>query len=494
MRRGDKNDASPVGLDSLLVRSSVAGRLELRGVRFSWSLFVAILSAGCGPSLPGTLVDESAHFRLFVDPDLDPSALAPAQQSLDALETDWADKQTMLKMPEGKQKIDYHLLTSAHVSDVCGFAESGDPNESVDPAGCEVTGTLQIAANYLPHQHELVHAYLDLITSGRVSVPLVVEGMAESIGCGTSSSTDLTYDVPWQQAVSEGAEDPAQDVYIEGGLFARYLIRTQGIDAWVRYYRQAPQRRDPALFAENFSAFWNMTVDDVWTAMHVVSADAATTDRTICPCSLPTIPVDGQPIPASPYWTLGDTAVTAIAVTASNTREIVVYDCEGVTPPIAAGGQGTPPYVPAVADANVAILQLEDGRPRYIPAPISGASAGQYLADSCGAATPYALPADFVSGAGKLWIFAGPADRESVTKYLQLQFPTAAQVTPGVGVGICDSCAFEQGSCPGPAGPYVGGPSSSVAAGPLDAEVILTQIPWGPEKLDLVGTTLQLAN
>jgi hypothetical protein len=67
-------------------------------------------------------------------------------------------------------------------------------------------------------------------------------------------------------------------------------------------------------------------------------------------------------------------------------------------------------------------------------------------------------------------------------------------VTPGVGVGICDSCAFEQGSCPGPAGPYVGGPSSSVAAGPLDAEVILTQIPWGPEKLDLVGTTLQLAN
>ena len=68
------------------------------------------------PSLPGTLVGESAHFRLFVDPDVDTqlSFLLTLQGSagLDALETDWADKQTMLKMPEGQRKIDYHLLTA----------------------------------------------------------------------------------------------------------------------------------------------------------------------------------------------------------------------------------------------------------------------------------------------------------------------------------------------------------------------------------------------
>ena len=44
-------------------------------------------------------------------PEHSPSRRA-GQPALDALETDWADKQTMLKMPEGKQKIDYHLLTA----------------------------------------------------------------------------------------------------------------------------------------------------------------------------------------------------------------------------------------------------------------------------------------------------------------------------------------------------------------------------------------------
>ena len=96
----------------------------------------------------------------------------------------------------------------------------------------------------------------------------------------------------------EVAGDTRADVYSEGGLFARYLIRTQGIDAFVRYYRQAPSCRDPALFAANFSAFWNMTVDDVWAAMHVVQPGAASTDDAICPCSLPALPTDGQPIPS----------------------------------------------------------------------------------------------------------------------------------------------------------------------------------------------------
>ena len=136
-----------------------------------------VLAAGCNANgssagyqtLSGSLVGESAHFRLFVDPDLDPSTLPAFQQgtALDALETDWADKQTMLKMPEGKPKIDYHLLTSAHMPDACDV-ESVGPR----PAGCELGGTLQIAAAYLPHEHELIHAYMELVAPGDVSVPL----------------------------------------------------------------------------------------------------------------------------------------------------------------------------------------------------------------------------------------------------------------------------------------------------------------------------------
>ena len=306
-------------------------------VRRSSSLLFPVLLAGCSPSLPGTLVGESAHFRLFIDPDLDPSTLAPSQQgqtALDALETDWADKQTMLRMPEGKQKIDYHLLTGQQaISDSCDVEFGGTGPRR--PRAASLAGMLQIAAGYLPHQHELIHAYMDLITSGTLSVPLVVEGTAESIGCGTTTGTDLTYDVPWQQALTEEALDPAQDAYSEGGLFARYLIRTQGIDAWVRYYRQAPKRRDPALFADNFSAFWHMTVDDVWTAMHVVQPGAASTDGTICPCSLSALPTDGQTIPdvTHPYWPIGDTQGASLGMTGpGGATPMSVRDCEGVAP------------------------------------------------------------------------------------------------------------------------------------------------------------------
>jgi len=48
-----------------------------RASAFSFALLIACCSSA---SLPGTLVGESAHFRLFIDPNLDASALAPSQQ------------------------------------------------------------------------------------------------------------------------------------------------------------------------------------------------------------------------------------------------------------------------------------------------------------------------------------------------------------------------------------------------------------------------------
>ena len=101
-----------------------------------WSLGLA---AGCDgtPSIPGALVGESTHFRLFVDPNasLSPvsSYLLQGSAGLDALEADWADKQTMLKMPEGQRKIDYHLLTQEEIKSVC---------QQEDPASCELGTSL----------------------------------------------------------------------------------------------------------------------------------------------------------------------------------------------------------------------------------------------------------------------------------------------------------------------------------------------------------------
>jgi len=460
------------------------------GERPSSCVFL-VLIAGCSASLPGTLVGESAHFRLFIDPDLDRSTLAPSQQgqpALDALETDWADKQTMLQMPEGKRKIDYHLMTGGHIAEICNVELVGTKT----PPGCEVQGTLQIATGDLPQQHELMHAYMELVAPGALPIPFLVEGTAQAIGCNTDAGTDLTYDIPWQQAVVEIASNTPADVYVEGGLFARYLIRTQGIEAFVRYYRQAPGRRDPALFADNFSAFWSMTVADVWTAMHVVQPGAANTDDSICPCSLSALPTDGQPIPsdvAHPYWTIGDTQGASIGVTAPGIAPISVHDCEGVAP-ILMTDDLFPNNTSAIADAAVAILQLADGRPRYVPATISTAAAGGYLADSCAGTAPYALPADFLSGAVDVSVLSSPPAAENVRQYLQLQVPVAGHVTPAGGVGTCASCDFSPGSCALlPLRIPV-----TVAPGPLNVAVLPSQMPQGVGASLGTGTILRFTN
>ena len=161
-------------------------------------LALLALAAGCGdsaasfPALPGTLVGDSAHFRLFVSPEFPISSLPAYLQGsagLDALEADWADKQTMLKMPEGQRKIDYHLLTSDQITAGC-LANAG---------GCELNETLQIATDYLPDQHELMHAYMRLVAPGANPFSWIVEGAADAIGC------DLPIGVPLTDAVPPGS-------------------------------------------------------------------------------------------------------------------------------------------------------------------------------------------------------------------------------------------------------------------------------------------------
>ena len=407
------------------------------------------LAAGCdAPSIPGTLVGESAHFRLFVAPDFDTSSLPAYVQGnagLDALEADWADKQTMLKMPEGQRKIDYHLLTLEEISSVCQEPASG----------CEMGPTLVIATNTLPYEHELIHAYMALVAPG-VGLPFIVEGIAQAIGCqGLQVGISLTDDVPsWEQALAS-----LDHAYDQGGLFVRYLIRTQGIDAFVRYYQQAPGRRDPALFAANFSAFWGMSIDDAWTAMHTVGPGAATTDSLICPCSLSALPTDGRSPDSNrathPYWPLPDTGGASLALVAPSGGAFFVSDCEGVAPLLESGLsrlQTSDPSVPSLTDAAIAFVQFpSDGRRRFlttiISAPITSASVGPYVADSCDTTVPYQLPKDFLDGAGELSIIVDRTTVGAVTKYVQVQAPGGGVANLGPDVDVCDSCAFGQGTC-----------------------------------------------
>jgi hypothetical protein len=410
------------------------------------------LAAGClanpapYPELSGTLVGESAHFRLFVDPDVDTSSLPGYLQgwvSVDALEADWADKQTMLKMPEGKTKIDYHLMTHAHIVAAC----------QAEADSCELGATLQIATDGVVFQHELIHAYMQLAAPGAEPMPFIREGTAQAIGC---------YSLPWKVSAADFAPSWQQAVtsdeweYGEGGVFARYLIRTQGIEAFVRYYRQAPGRRDPALFAANFSAFWKMSIDDAWAAMHTLIL-ATGNDAPICPCSWPTPATDRQPLDSNPathpYWPLPDTGEASLALTAPSGQFIDFADCEGVAPYIesnASAFQTTDAGATPLTDVAVAIVQLpSDGRRRYTTASISTASVGAYIADTCGGGVPYQLPPDFVNGWGEVSLIVDQASIGAVTKYAQVQLSSSGLANLGLGpdMDVCGECDFIQPSC-----------------------------------------------
>jgi hypothetical protein len=441
-------------------------------------LSLLALAAGCVdtkptyPPLPGTLVAESAHFRLFVGAGFDLGVL-PAylhdNGGVNALEVDWADKGTMLRMPDGPRKIDYHLLTDEQITAAC--------LENV--GGCELTGTLQIATNTLPDQHELMHAYMEILAPGANPLPFLVEGAAQAIGCeDVPVGADLTGDqTSWQEVVVSGREY----AYSYGGQFARYLIRTQGIDAWVQYYAQAPGGRDPAVFAANFTAFWNLSIDDVWTAMRTLGPGGATTDTVICPCSLETLPTGGHPLDSNharhPYWVLPDTGDASLALVAPTGGAFSIADCAGIAPIFKSGRstlQTSAPAIPSLPDAAIAFVQFpSDGRRRFVTAvvdaPIASATVGPYIADSCATTVPYPLPQDFVNGAGELSIFVDQTTVGAVSKYVQVEVPAIGLATLGSGADFCDSCGGGQGAC---ATTAAGGASgySQVTPGPLNVE------------------------
>jgi hypothetical protein len=459
-------------------------------------LALLALVAGCGspalPELSGTLVGESAHFRLFIDPDYDTSTLPDVLQGtgdLDWLESDWADKQTMLKMPEGQRKIDYHLMTPEHAAAACEGSDS-----------CELGSMLEIATSAPYFQHELIHAYMQLAAPGAEPIGFIAEGTAQAIGCyalpwKVDPRTDAS---SWQQAITSGRYD-----YGEGGVFARYLIRTQGIDAFVRYYRQAPQRRDPALFAANFSAFWNVSIDDAWAAMHAARRVTGY-DAPICPCSFPTPATDGQPLDNNllthPYWPLPDTGGASLALTAPTAEYFDFSDCEGVAPYIESNYAEIQlaDFVPPLTDVAVAIVQLpSDGRRRYTTTPLTTASVGAYIADSCGGGVAYTLPEDFVAGSGGLSVIVDQATIGGVTKYAQVQLSSSGIVGAILGltadVDVCGSCGFDQGSCvadpvPGGFTPF----TAFVRPGPVNVRWNVPPVSPGGAFPDPAGTLIQV--
>lgn len=394
-------------------------------------VLLAVGTAGCGrPTPPGTLVGDSQHFRLYVDPDATVPPGFEGMNALAALETEWADVHTVLQMPDGK--ITYYWLSDNHVATACAGA---------DESACIWEQALEIDSPTLPNAHELNHAYAYL-RKHRKPTPFLAEGIAEAIGCETDPPANVD-DVAWEAVVAQLV--PASQVEMEGGAFVRHLIRTYGADAFLRYYEQSPEQRDPAVFAANFQSFWNVPIDEVWSAIHPAPGTISEGDAKICPCSLPALDASGA-VPndpaRAPYWTLPDRGDGTFALT-GDVPTLVVKDCAGIRAPLV--GQ------------NV-LARLGGADRRYVIGALANATVGSYLADTSADTAPYTVPPP-ESLAGSLAIGVSSPDAR-VTVYVNFASSFSGVLRFGV-QEICDSCAFDQGSCqpiPSSATPVVHGP------------------------------------
>ncbi|HEY4395987.1 MAG TPA: hypothetical protein VGP64_18110 [Polyangia bacterium] len=391
---------------------------KIRGYVLAAVIFAGLI--GCGRTAPpGVLVGESAHFRLYVDPGAEVPAGLKGENALAALETEWADVHTMLQMPDGK--ISYYWLAPEHVAAACGEADEG---------ACIWERSLEIDSPTLPNPHELNHAYAYL-RKQREPVPFLAEGIAESIECGSDAPMNAP-DVPWEGVVA--AQATSDDVYVQGGAFVRYLMRKYGVAAFLSYYEQSPEQRDPALFAANFQSYWNVTLDQVWNAIHVIPPGSVWTGETkICPCSLPPLEPTGAVTndPArAPYWPLPETSGQTLALTPPAGDFVNVRDCAGVQP---------------ILSGPSVLARIFGSEPRYVLPSLATATAGNYLADDCADAAPFSGPiVGMVFGGATIAITRPAGGTETV--YLDLASSFSGTLRAGL-TQICGTCGFDQGSC-----------------------------------------------
>jgi hypothetical protein len=392
----------------------------------------ALALASCGGEPPSHLVAESAHFRLFVGDGLDllsATGLGP-DDALVALETNHADTRTMLGMPEGR--IDYHVLGPADVEGRCGGQEI---------AACQ--DGLSVYTTRVVDQHELNHAYMALRTSHRPT-PLLLEGLADAVGCGDGGSAPPPFGgaAPWRDVVAYASY---VDIYGPGRLLVRHLLLTQGPEAFLRYYAQAPDTRDPTIFAANFTAFWSKDLDGVWAAMQSEQpAWGPKVALPICPCSLPawTASPSAAPIastPAQPYWTWpalgGDTVAWA-----GNVGAVSVSDC--ARRDFAVAGFGV-------------LLARMDGPPLdgklYSNLSAAAIARGRFLVDACADAQAYPIPPSpmAVASVTELTIAAGRPLSTATSLFLALDASTPVRLsgTTTSMITLCPSCDFNDVAC-----------------------------------------------
>ena len=398
-------------------------------MRYGWQqvrrsallLLIAGFGLGCdGDRYQEHLAGQSAHFRLWADDAL--SAPVDADATLKGLEDNWSSVGAMLSVPSGT--IDYHLATHDDVVSQCDHLEF-------------VRACTAGTAIYSPDtfdQHELNHAYMALRSPHRPAL-FVIEGLAEAVGCYDGSEAPPPYPDAdqWGAVVPSTYAGPA-DVYASGRRLMRYLIVNFGVSPVLSYYEQAPSGADAQAFADNFSQFWSMTLDQAWGAMQTPTPGGTSLVLPVCPCSaIPSLPTDPgeQPVVASSgdlYWSLSDNVGgETVALSTLPEWTVSISDCNRER----------------IDVAQTNLLFARAGSGFYVSADRVSVMSGAFVSDTCADAVAYD-----VTNANGFGVALDVSVEQPSTVYLLLNSSSPRTLTsPDSAIGVCSSCDFSSQPC-----------------------------------------------
>lgn len=229
------------------------------------------LVAACAPDLPNDQVLTSAHFRYharktaIVDPTI-----------LDRLEArrEEFDARFGIESPF----VDYYLFDDR--PDLA--ANSPCPGRDCTagaPSGSSIFTTAAL------HEHELVHGFL-----GGAGYPamVVAEGIAQHVACVQPHWASTRLPASWPEAVRVGNDSGS--AYNFGQRLSAWMLATRGPTAFISFYGESLQTRDPALFALQFESFWRRRLSEV-----AEEVNDARFEGSSCTCTAPALPDGGAP-------------------------------------------------------------------------------------------------------------------------------------------------------------------------------------------------------
>jgi len=217
-----------------------------------------------------------------------------------------------------------------------------------------------------------------------------------------------------------------------GLLFVKTLIEMKGVDAFFKYYSQAPEGEGKDLFKRNYEAYWGTSLDEDWKIVTKKNygSDGVKTKLSICfplcACNQPSLPafkteVAYEPL-RHPYWRLPDVGNRTISL--DSAKELLVADCSQ--------------RITRVHTYGRVLAKVGDGHfVKYLQGEIS---VGNYLADECDEVDELEYP---LEDRYQMGLVTRPTWPDAMVIFLKVKIPTAGSLivySDSEDVTLCPTC------------------------------------------------------